>query len=324
MSEALRIKTGTEVSEVVEELAKTMGDETLCLSVPESIAEGEWVRFSIQLEDGTHVIEGVGRCAGAIPRGNPTDRYDLHLSDLSFDERNEIMYERMLIAKDAAAQGDDTGTIKLEDVAAMEEVAARDEVTESSPTPERSVPPPPPVKSPAAAAPKSPVATPKPSSPPSKVAASGSSAPKSAPKGALLKSPLGRQSSPPAKRSSTPPSKRTSTPPGKRVSKPPGKSVAASSSKGSDTNDATKVDLEAPKKARASVLPSQRRAAAISDEPFTLEVSSALVAKARKLEDRLPRKLFDRDRVPGHPEAAILMAALRVGLGALEGAADDD
>jgi hypothetical protein len=307
MSEVVEIKTGTEVSEVVEELAKTMGDETLCLPVPKSVAEGEWVRFSIQLEDGTHVIEGVGKCAGAIPRGNPTDRYELHLAELSFDERNEIMYERMLIAKDAAKQGDDTGTIKLEDVA-MEVLEGQDEVSESSPPP-RSVPPPPPAKSAAADAKKT---ESKASTPPAKSTASKSSLPKAAPKPSLMKSPLGKKSTPPAKRASTPPSKRASTPPSKRASTPP-----------SAQSDATKVDLEAPKKARASVRPS-RRPPAVSDGPFTLEIPYELVAKARKLEDRLPRKLFDRDRTPKKPEAAVLLTALRVGLGALEGAADDD
>jgi hypothetical protein len=304
MSEVVEIKTGTEVSEVVDQLVKTMGDETLCLPVPKSVAEGEWVRFSVQLEDGTHVIEGVGRCAGAIPRGNPTDRYELHLAELSFDERNEIMYERMLIAKDAAKQGDDTGAIKLEEFA-MEVIEGKDEVTESSP-PARSVPPPPPGESAATEAdakkakPKAEAKKPKPKA--------SALPPKSdVSKPSLMKSPLGKKSTPPPKRASTPPAKRTSTPP---------KSKSAQS-------DATKVDIEAPKKARASVRPSHRPVA-VSDGPFTLEVPYELVAKARKLEDRLPRKLFDRDRTPKKPEAAVLLTAIRVGLGALEGAADDD
>ncbi len=318
MSEVVEIKTGTEVSQVVEELAKTMGDETLCLPVPKSVAEGEWVRFSIQLEDGTHVIEGVGKCAGAVPRGNPTDRYELHLEELSFDERNEIMYERMLIAKDAAKQGDDTGAIKLEDVA-MEEIAAKDEVTESSPPAPRSVPPPPPAgKKPTPGDPPKAVSkSPTPSAPPKAVtkkttpstppkAAAKATTPSKPPKASAASSSLSKSSA-----SAKTPSKPRLGSSLSRKSSPPDKGGGG---------DATKVDLEAPKKARASAPPSRT---GVSDGPYTLEVPYELVAEAKKLEGRLPRKLFDRDRTPGKPEAAILMTALRVGLGALEGAADD-
>jgi hypothetical protein len=286
MSEVVEIRTGTEVSNVVEQLAKAMGDETLCFPVPRTVADGEWVRFTILLEDGTHVIEGVGRCEGAVPRGNPTDHYELHLGALSFDERNEIMYERMLIAREAVDTGDDTGVIRLEDVA-MEDVAGADEVSASAP-PKRSVPPPPPAVS--------------------------------------LKE-AGQKAGAPGKTTSTTPSTASRT----TSAKPPPLATASRRTLGTSAkkpdpkpaDEETKVDLEAPVKARRDSVRPSRRPVAISDGPYALEVPSELVARARRLEDRLARKLLDRDRTPGQPEAAVLKTAIRVGLAALESLADD-
>jgi hypothetical protein len=173
------------------------------------------------------------------------DRYDVKLSELQFDERNEIMFERMLIARDAAEQGDDTGTIRLGAIEAIEEkVSARDERISASPPRKPSKPPPMPAKTGA------------------------------------------RRSTPPAKPAAEPLPKRKSLPPTAR---------------------------SAP-----------TRTAAVSDDGYQLAIDPTLVARARSLEQRLPRRVLDRDRPPGKPEAAVLTVALRLGLAALGAIADDD
>lgn len=131
--EEVEVRAGGSVSEAVEELASGLGDESLSLPTDNKIADGEWVRFSVLLDDGTHVIAGVGRCGGALPRGNPVDHYDVTLTELQFDERNEIMFERLRIAKEAAKSGEDTGTVSLDD-------HSIDELKKTIP----GVPPPPP------------------------------------------------------------------------------------------------------------------------------------------------------------------------------------
>jgi hypothetical protein len=286
MSEVVEIKTGTTVSDVVEQLAGSVGDSSICLPVERKIDEGEWVRFTVLLEDGTHVIEGIGRCDGSLPRGNPVSRYDLQLSELQFDERNEIMFERMIIARDAAKKGDDTGAIKLDDgtIEQIEEEAAKDESVDAKPASKPSVPPP----------------------MPATAATGSSSAKKSVPPGKL-----------PAKSDSV-----KSVPLGQPSRKK--KSIPPSALRGSD--DDTTIETKTPEhsgpsKTRPKSAPP--RPAPIRDEAYQLEVDPALVVAARGLEPRLPRKMLARDRVPGRPEAAVLSTAIRIGLAALDSIADE-
>jgi len=128
MTEALEIRTPhADVSALVRELAAGVDDLSIRLPCERPIAAGQWVRFTVLLADGSAVFEGIGRAEGSRPEG---PRYRVHLSELSFDARNEIMYERMLIARDAA---EETGTIDLNEVGA-----------ELVRGPSRSAPPPPP------------------------------------------------------------------------------------------------------------------------------------------------------------------------------------
>jgi hypothetical protein len=185
MTEALSIQTAhADMSEVVRELAPAVDDESIRLPSERSIADGEWVRFTILLADGTSVFEGVGRSSGTEREG---DHYRVMLTLLQFDERNEIMYERMLLARDAEQSGESTGTI---DLASMPGVRGeRAPKAESARPPPPRKPPPPPPKKPA---------------PPKSAAAPA------------------RKSVPPARKSVPPAQKRKSVPPqaAKSVAKP--------------------------------------------------------------------------------------------------------
>ncbi len=114
MTEALEIRTPhVDVSDVVRELAPSVDDLSIRLPCERPIEDGEWVRFTILLADGNTVFEGVGRSQGSRPEG---PRFLVHLSLLQFDARNEIMFERMLLARDAEAER--TGTIDLNQLGA--------------------------------------------------------------------------------------------------------------------------------------------------------------------------------------------------------------
>jgi len=315
MSEVLEIRTGREVSEVVERLAREMGGDKLCLPVTGTVAEGEWVRFSVMLEDGTPVIEGVGRSEGAVPRGGASKKFDLYLTELSFDTRNEIMYERMLIAKEASQRGDHTGTIKLPDVAMMEDDLADDPMSASDGASPRSVPPPPPA-TPLGKTPRPPKL---PSKPPA--AKLPSKAPSAKKKSAASKKK--KAAAAPAKKAASPAKKKSAAPPARKSAAPPARKSAAPAPREPLEADATRVDLEAPKASKKRNRPS-RLPPAIADRLYELEVPHELVAHARRLEERLPRKLTNRDRTPKLPEAAVLKTALRIGLAALDAIAEDD
>ena len=124
MGEMLEVKGGSSVSEVVDELATALRPSGIRLRGTASVDKGAWVRFAVALADGTPVIDGVGRCQASVACGGSPERYDIDLEELQFDERNEIMYERIVIAKEASARGDNTGAIKLNDVV-MEDVIER-------------------------------------------------------------------------------------------------------------------------------------------------------------------------------------------------------
>jgi hypothetical protein len=333
MSAVVEVKTGSTVSEVVEQLAASAGASSICLPVPRKIDAGEWVRFTVVLEDGTPILEGIGRSEGSLPRGNPVDRYDLELSELSFDdERNEIMFERVLIAREARAKGDDTGSIKLDDatVERIEERAAKGAPGDEKAAPRRSVPPP----LPAAAKQSTPPA--RASTPPSKksVPPPKKSVPppkKSVPPPAKASTSPAKKSTPPPAKGSTPPAKastppaRASTPPGKlppkKKSTPPPPSTFA-------REDDTTIETKSPSPSAAPRSPSPRstppRSSVKREAPYSLEVDAALVARARSLELTLPPDVLARDPRPGKPEAAILSAALRIGLAALQSLTEEE
>jgi hypothetical protein len=137
MAEVVEIRRGRTIGELVEQLAASVGEASISLPVQRRVGEGDWVRFHVALEDGSPVIEGIGRSLGSIPRGSPIDHYELHLGELQLDERNQIMHERILLAKAASEDGDNTGATKLSDAALteIERDALADEKTDERPAP---------------------------------------------------------------------------------------------------------------------------------------------------------------------------------------------
>lgn len=139
MSELLELKTAHgDVADVVEELAPHVDESTIRLPSERAIDEGEWVRFDVQLADGSTVLEGVGRCQGTISADGASHRVVLSL--LQFDVRNEIMFERIVLASGADERGDATGEVDLAQMKAKD-IGTREPKTDPPPPPR---PPPPP------------------------------------------------------------------------------------------------------------------------------------------------------------------------------------
>ncbi|MBX3271784.1 MAG: hypothetical protein KF729_16065 [Sandaracinaceae bacterium] len=133
MTDSLEVWTShRDVSDVVHELAPFVDDTSLRLAASRRIPDGDWVRFSVHLLDGSKVFEGVGRCQESTQEGAST--YRVRLSLLSFDERNEIMWERLLLAREAGAHT--TGNF---DVGSL-----REKILKPPPSTKSVLPPPPP------------------------------------------------------------------------------------------------------------------------------------------------------------------------------------
>ncbi|MEQ8455300.1 MAG: hypothetical protein RID81_13590 [Sandaracinaceae bacterium] len=288
MSETLDIRTRwTDVADAVEELANHVDDTSVRVPCERPIADGEWVRFAVQLADGTAVLEGVGRA-----QGKTNGR--LLLSLLQFDERNEIMYERVLLARDG---GEVTGQQPIVERAAERDVAPPLPVFEP-PAAKPSIPRPP--------APKRPPATPAPGAPAARgaPAAMAQAAPSRPPPAPLPPRPTPKPASQAAAPSTAPRRRRKPL----KVPVDP----AADTAKEMATHDTV---ISAP----SALVP-------IPSDPDALriEVPRSLVSRARALAPTLPRAVVDPERARRSPEEAVLQAALRLGLASLAALADVD
>lgn len=146
MSETLLIATPFgELSELVEHFSQRVAEGRLMLPYPQTVEEGAWVQFQLTFVDGTSAMEGTGKVTGAYDNGeeHPAEyRYDLVIEELSFEGTNEVVYERMIMARDsmegaepgtgevalpddgpAAAAGAEpaTGTVDLDEVSPVDE-----------------------------------------------------------------------------------------------------------------------------------------------------------------------------------------------------------
>lgn len=104
MTRVLSLPTDhTDVAAAVASITERITDSFIRVPSAEAVGAGEWVRFRWLLADGLAFFEGVGRCetARALEGG-----YELVLGALSFDAKNEAMFERILLS---AEGGPSTG-----------------------------------------------------------------------------------------------------------------------------------------------------------------------------------------------------------------------
>jgi hypothetical protein len=124
MTQSLIILTPfADMSELAENFASRVDESHLMLPYSEAVAEEEWVHFVVQLADESPVISGQGRCTGSNDNGDeypPEYRFDVVLDSLQFEGMSEVMFERILVARESQASGDPgTGEIDLEQMNAQ-------------------------------------------------------------------------------------------------------------------------------------------------------------------------------------------------------------
>lgn len=119
MTQSLIILTPfADMAELAENFASRVDESHLMLPYSEAVAEGEWVTFVVQLADESSALTGQGRCTGSNDNGAeypPEYRFDVVLDSLAFEGMSEVMFERILVARESQASGDlGTGEIDLD------------------------------------------------------------------------------------------------------------------------------------------------------------------------------------------------------------------
>jgi hypothetical protein len=107
MSQVLTVPTHfNDIGELSEGFLDRVEQDTLILYGPVAYEEGVEIEFELALSDGSTALEGVGCVRAAVDGGEdrmPETRYDVVLEDLRFDGRSEVVFERLVIARQAVS-----------------------------------------------------------------------------------------------------------------------------------------------------------------------------------------------------------------------------
>ena len=147
MAEVLEFFTEhADINGLLDFLAERVDDDGIMLTAAHSIPTGEWVRFSVRMVDGEVGFEGVGKCTGSAENESGVG-FEVLLETLQFDARNEVMFERIQLAKETAETGEGTKPIDISNIAAerQREIArerARERAREQAATTRASKAPP--------------------------------------------------------------------------------------------------------------------------------------------------------------------------------------
>lgn len=100
-----------DMSSLVDELVDAVDEREIILSDAPHVAPGAGVTFRIQLADGSAALEGHGTCAGAVELEDRPGRFGLLVADLRFDAINEVKFERIVLA--SRTKGEGTNVVDL-------------------------------------------------------------------------------------------------------------------------------------------------------------------------------------------------------------------
>lgn len=148
MTEVLTVPTSFgDLSELSQGLADRVEEERIILYGPASYTEGDTVGFAVLLVDSTPALEGYGRIAAVVDGGDqrdPETRYDIVFESLQLAGRSEVVYERIILARQSLmGEEPSTGEVDVSelhdevyfdasvDVASMPPEAADDEAVET-------------------------------------------------------------------------------------------------------------------------------------------------------------------------------------------------
>lgn len=119
MSQVLTVPTHfNDLGELSEGFLDRVERDTLILYGPVAYEDGSAIAFSVLLADGSVALEGTGRVRAAVDGGADRvreTRYDVVVEALQFDGRAEVVFERLVLARQAvsdhpAAEGDEPTT----------------------------------------------------------------------------------------------------------------------------------------------------------------------------------------------------------------------
>jgi hypothetical protein len=130
MSQVLTVPTHfNDIGELSEGFLDRVEQDTLIRYGPGAYEEGSEIEFVVQLADGSPALEGTGRIRAAVDGGAdrlPETRYDVVVEDLELDGRYEVVFERLVLARQAVsdappAEGDEPPTSDIEAAPADDE-----------------------------------------------------------------------------------------------------------------------------------------------------------------------------------------------------------
>jgi hypothetical protein len=136
MSQVLTVPTHfNDIGELSEGFLDRVEQDTLILYGPVAYEEGSEIEFALLLADGTTALEGFGRVRAAVDGGEdrvPETRYDVVVEALRLDGRSEVVFERLVIARqavsDAPPADDDAPVTNDIDAAPEDDEAVLEEV----------------------------------------------------------------------------------------------------------------------------------------------------------------------------------------------------
>lgn len=127
MSDTLTVRTSCQdISELVSALAPRADERNLTLPGNTPFEEGADVRFEVLLADGTASVAGSAIVVELRDYGESSeaDRYEVVLGALKLEPMAEVVYERILLARNASGEVQGTGEFALDRVDEVEAAAA--------------------------------------------------------------------------------------------------------------------------------------------------------------------------------------------------------
>jgi hypothetical protein len=107
MSQVLTVPTHfNDLGELSEGFLDRVEQDTLILYGPVAYEDGSEIEFVVLLADGSPALEGAGRVRAAVDGGAdrvPETRYDVVVEALQLDGRSEVVFERLVLARQAVS-----------------------------------------------------------------------------------------------------------------------------------------------------------------------------------------------------------------------------
>jgi hypothetical protein len=108
MSQVLTVPTHfTDIGELSNGFLDRVERDTLILYGPVAYEDGSQIQFAVLLADGTAALEGTGVVRAAVDGGAdrvPETRYDVVVEALELDGRYEVVFERLVLARQAVSE----------------------------------------------------------------------------------------------------------------------------------------------------------------------------------------------------------------------------